>query len=82
MYKILDYKTLYNQGSAVLTVAIECSIKGNWKAYQGVILYAMDEVTEDNIQHIAGRGNKLSKQLACAYFPNLIAEACECPERN
>jgi hypothetical protein len=82
MYKILSYIALYNQGSAVLTVAIECNIEGNWKAYQGVILYAMDEVTEENIQHIAARGQKLSKRLACAYFPNLKSEACECPDIN
>jgi hypothetical protein len=79
MYIILDKNINYFQSSAILTVAIECNIDGNWKAYQGIINNAEDDITEDHIQYIAGRGTKLRRHLACAYFPKLKPEGCECP---
>lgn len=55
----------------IMVVAIATGMRGKWKAYIG---FANKETQEDGEQQVASNGVKISKEVACAHFPELPPE--------
>lgn len=55
----------------IVVVAIATGLRGRWKAYIG---FANTVGVEEGAQQVAANGVKISKEVACAHFPQLPPE--------
>lgn len=69
----MEYRTVVNNISGVISVAIETGI-GGWKAYQAIHLNLEDRfIFPDDmiLQAVAALGTKMSPEMAALIFPKL-----------